>query len=199
MFVWSAVLCLCVLSVYPAGCQAWDVDPMPGYCWPTVYDAQPTSAQYWVTVSCLTPRWMRPSVTDGRPTLTQLWFKASWPYRQHASTFCMYVAYDRLCVRPVLVHCWPTVCGAGSALSILFCCDDDGGYCSVDSSISLVLIWCWAVVVGGGPALNQHWAFFSCLMGEQMTKNIDFELSYYHEYNITSFFQFLLTNQVITT
>ena len=27
-----------------------------GFCWPTVYDAEPTLAQYWVTVSCLTPR-----------------------------------------------------------------------------------------------------------------------------------------------
>ena len=35
------------------------------------------NAQYWVTVSCLTPHWMWASVTDGRPTLTQLWFKAS--------------------------------------------------------------------------------------------------------------------------
>ena len=51
-----SVLCLCVLSVYHAGGQARDLDPMPGYCWPTIYDAEPTLAQYWVTVSCLTPR-----------------------------------------------------------------------------------------------------------------------------------------------
>ena len=56
------------------GGQARDVDPMP-YCWPTVYDAQPTLAQYWTTVSCLTPHWMWASVTDGRPTLTQPWFQ----------------------------------------------------------------------------------------------------------------------------
>ena len=36
--------------------QTRDVDPMSGYCWPTVYDAEPTLAQYWDTVSCLTPR-----------------------------------------------------------------------------------------------------------------------------------------------
>ena len=54
LFVRS-VLCLCVLSVYHAGGQTRDVDPMPGYCWPTVYDAEPTLAKYWVTVSCLTP------------------------------------------------------------------------------------------------------------------------------------------------
>ena len=63
---------LCVISVYHAGGQTRDVDPMLGYCWPTVYDAEPTSAQYWVTVSCcLTPCWMWASFTDGGPTLTQ--------------------------------------------------------------------------------------------------------------------------------
>ena len=35
----KSILCLCVLSVYHAGGQTRDVDPMPGYCWPTVYDA----------------------------------------------------------------------------------------------------------------------------------------------------------------
>ena len=35
-----------------------------------------TLAQYWVTVSCLAPRWMWASVTDGGPTLTQPWLKA---------------------------------------------------------------------------------------------------------------------------
>ena len=52
----TSVLCLCVLSVYHAGGQTRDVDPVSGYCWPTVYDAKPTLAQYWVTVSCLMPR-----------------------------------------------------------------------------------------------------------------------------------------------
>ena len=47
----TSVLCLCVLSVYHAGGQTRDVDPMSGYCWPTVYDAELTLAQYWVTVS----------------------------------------------------------------------------------------------------------------------------------------------------
>ena len=67
----KSVMCLCVLSVYHAGGQTRDVDPMPGYCWPTVYDAEPTLAQYWVTVSCLMPRWMWASITDGGPILTQ--------------------------------------------------------------------------------------------------------------------------------
>ena len=51
----TSVLCLCVLLVYHAGGQTPDVDPMSGNCWPTVYDAEPTLAQYWVTVWCLTP------------------------------------------------------------------------------------------------------------------------------------------------
>ena len=28
--------------IYPAGVQTRDVDPMSGFCWPTVYDAEPT-------------------------------------------------------------------------------------------------------------------------------------------------------------
>ena len=51
---------------------------MPGFCWPTVYDAEPTLAQYWVTVSCLTPRWMWTSVTDGGPTLTLAQCRSIW-------------------------------------------------------------------------------------------------------------------------
>ena len=66
-----------VLSVYHTGGQTRDDDSMSGYCWTTVYDAKPTLAQYWVTMSCLTPRCMWASVTDGGPTLTQLLFKAS--------------------------------------------------------------------------------------------------------------------------
>ena len=67
-----------VLSVYYAGGQTRDVDPMSGYCWPTVYGAEPALAQYWVTVSCLTPRCIWASVIDEGPTLTQLLFKSSW-------------------------------------------------------------------------------------------------------------------------
>ena len=40
----TSVLCLCVLSVYHAGTQTRDVDPMSRYCWPTVYDAEQTLA-----------------------------------------------------------------------------------------------------------------------------------------------------------
>ena len=80
-YVTSVCVCvfsLCVLSVYHEGGQTRDVDPMSGYCWPT--DADPTIAQYWVTMSCLTPRWIRASVTDCGSTLTQLLFKALCGY-----------------------------------------------------------------------------------------------------------------------
>ena len=48
-----------VLSVYHAGGHTRDVDPMSGYFWPIIYNAEPTLAQYWATVSCLTPRWIK--------------------------------------------------------------------------------------------------------------------------------------------
>ena len=70
-----SVLCLWVLSVYHAGGQIRDVDHISGYCLTTVYEADPTLAQYWVSVSCLTPRWMWASVTDGGTTLTQPWLQ----------------------------------------------------------------------------------------------------------------------------
>ena len=74
-------LCLCVLSVcsafYHAGGQTWDVDQMLGWCWPTVYDAEPALAQYWATVSCLAPRWMIASVTDSGPTFNRHWIGVS--------------------------------------------------------------------------------------------------------------------------
>ena len=108
----SHQFCVCAFSR-----STRDVDSMSGYCSPTVYYAERTLAQYWITVSCLKPR------------------------------------------------------RAGA--------------------------------VGGGPTLNRYLACFSCLLGDQMTKKyriyIDFELSYYREYDITSFFQFLLTNQIINT
>ena len=72
--------CVCAFSVYRAGGQTRDYDPMPGYCRPTVYDAEPALAQSRVTVSCLTLRWMWASVTDGGPTLTQpLFFNLNRP------------------------------------------------------------------------------------------------------------------------
>ena len=42
----TSVLCLCVLSIYHAGGQTQDVDPMSDYYWPTVYDARQILPQY---------------------------------------------------------------------------------------------------------------------------------------------------------
>ena len=39
---------------------------------------------------------------------------------------------------------------------------------------ALALISFRADVVGGGPALTRHWACFSCLLGDQMTKKYRF-------------------------
>ena len=61
------------LSCRRSNTRRW---PNVGLLLATVYDAEPTLSQYWVTVSCLTPRWMWASVTDGGPTITELWFKA---------------------------------------------------------------------------------------------------------------------------
>ena len=33
--------------------QARDIDPMPGYCWPTVHDASPPLSQQWINALCL--------------------------------------------------------------------------------------------------------------------------------------------------
>ena len=45
-------LCLWVPS-FRAGDHTRDVDPMLGYCWPTVCDAGPVSNQHWFNTSCL--------------------------------------------------------------------------------------------------------------------------------------------------
>ena len=56
----------------------------------------------------------------------------------------MYVAYDRPGRHEVFARCWYSVGPQSAALDrrctgvgwtyILFCCDDDGCYCSVDST-----------------------------------------------------------------
>ena len=66
----SDQFCVCAFS--PSIMQAVKHETLTK--WPTVYDAEPTLAQCWVTVSCLTPRWMWAGVTDGGPTLTQPFF-----------------------------------------------------------------------------------------------------------------------------
>ena len=45
----------CLYVPFISGGQKRDVVTMLGYCWPTVYDADPTLAQYCATVSCLEP------------------------------------------------------------------------------------------------------------------------------------------------
>ena len=46
----SDQFCVCAfsLSIVQLGGQTRGVDPMQGYCWPTVYGAEPTLAQYSV-------------------------------------------------------------------------------------------------------------------------------------------------------
>ena len=52
----------------------------------------------------------------------------------------MYVAYDRPGKHEAFAQCWHTICGLDRHCTgvgwtyILFCCDDDGGYCSVDTT-----------------------------------------------------------------
>ena len=38
---------------------AWEIEPMSGQCWPTVFDGGPASSQHWFDVSCPTRyRWL---------------------------------------------------------------------------------------------------------------------------------------------
>ena len=168
----ETVLCLCVLSVYHAGGQTRDVDPMSGYCWRrsaiisqvlgylVVFNATPNVGQRHRRRANINPALVQSIVTVPPTCRYLLYVCGLWSSQQARS------------LRPVLVQCWPTVCDAGSALNrrwveyILFCCDDDGGYCSVDSthwpSVDLV------------PALNWHLACLSILLGDQMTKKYRF-------------------------
>ena len=174
---------------------------MSSYCWPTVHDAEVTLAQYWVAVWCFTPRWMWARVTDDGTTLINLFFKASWPYRQYAGTFCMYVAYDRPASHEAFAQCWFSVGPQSAALDrrctsvgwtyILFCCDDDKGYCSVNTthwpSVDLVPGWRRRRWTGIESALGLCLSFAEWSDDEKK----DFKLLYYREYNITSFFSLL--------
>ena len=116
----QTVLCLCSLSLYPAGGQTRDVYPMSGYCWPTVYDAQPTLAQYWVTVGQRHRR--RANIN---PALVQSIVTVPPTCRY----FCMHVAYDRPAgmkrspgVGTVLVHSLRRRNGVVPALGGLISC-----------------------------------------------------------------------------
>ena len=65
---------------------------MLGYRWPTVHDAEPTLAQYCVTVLWLAPRWMWASITHSGPTLTQLLVQSIMP----VLTACRYCQHEVL-------------------------------------------------------------------------------------------------------
>ena len=108
---------------------------------------------------------------------------------------CRYILY--VCTKRspgvaiVLAHSLRHWMGVGWTY-ILLCCDDDGGYSSVDSthwpSVDLVTGQRrrrWTAIESALGLFSFH---FSCLLGDQMTTNIHFELSYYREYNITFFF-----------
>ena len=80
----------------------------------------------------------------------------------------MYVAYDRPNRHEAFAQCWYSASPQSAALDrpcfgvgwtyVLFCCDDDGAYCSVDTthwpSVDLM------------PSLNRHLACISCLLGD---------------------------------
>ena len=117
-----SVLCLSFFSVYHAGGQARNADPMPVYCWPTVYDTEPTLVQYWFTVSCLTPCRMWASVTDSGPTLTQLLFK----------TLCRYYSQHEVGLLTRVEWILASTSDAGPTFNIR-CCVSVGLHCQTRS------------------------------------------------------------------
>ena len=128
--------------------QTRDVNPMPGYCWPTVYDAEPTLAQYWVAVSCLTPHWMWASVTDRGPTLTQLLLKASCRYySQHEVgllTTAKWILASTGDAGPTFNRHW---------VGVSLHCQT---HSPANRGVEPVLVLCWAGVADGGPELDQY-------------------------------------------
>ena len=46
------------LDEWPITKQPRDTEPMLGWCWPIVYDADPTSTQHWFSVSWLLWTWL---------------------------------------------------------------------------------------------------------------------------------------------
>ena len=127
---------------------------MSGYCWPTVYVAEPTLAQYWVTVLCLTPRWMWASVTDGGPTFTQLLFKASWVYySQHIVgllTPVEWILASTGDAGPEFTRHWVCV----------------GLHClTPQPSKHEALNQCWFYAGPASQTVGQNWVNDSCLLG----------------------------------
>ena len=145
-----------VLSVYHAGGQTREVDPMSGYCWPTVYGAEPTLAQYRVTVPCLTPRCMWTSVTEGGPTLTQLLLKASGGYYSQHEVGLLTTVEWILASTGDVGQTLPDT-GTVSACTAWPAAQQTRG-------VEPVLVLCWASIADGGPELVQHCVNVSCLL-----------------------------------
>ena len=78
----SHQFCVCAFCFLRPSCRRSNTRRWPnvGLLLASRLRRESTLAQCWVTVSCLTPRWMWASITDGGPTLTQLLFKASCGY-----------------------------------------------------------------------------------------------------------------------
>ena len=107
----TSVFCLCSLTVYHAGGQTRDVDPMSGWAnislvlgYRVVFDATLHVGQSHKRRANMNPALVQSIVTVPPICRYLLYVCGLWLSRQARN------------VRPVLVECWPTVCGAGSAL-----------------------------------------------------------------------------------
>ena len=125
-------------------------------------------AQYWVTVSCLAPRWMWASVTHGGPTLTQLWFKASCRFRQHeVLTRAEWILASTGDVGPTFNRHWvgvslnspPAVSTTRPIAMLLNAAQQTRG---VETVLSC----------DAGPALDQLWVNILCLLGVLTSHNV---------------------------
>ena len=140
----SHQFCICVFS--SAGGQTRDVDPMSGYCWPTVYDAEQTVAQYWVAVSCLMPRWMWASVTDSGPTLPRFG-------SNHVSVSLTRKCVGVTCISPMPGRvCWPLTADSGPLST------------QRAQSICVAFVQCWTNVENVGPTLQKCCTRVLCLL-----------------------------------
>ena len=157
-------LCVCVShwfmfsAFYLAGGRL--VDPMLGWCWPTVYDAEPTLAQYldYCVVFNATlnvgqrHRWQ----ANINPALVQSIVPPAWSTNygwmeipapatlaQHSTVIESVPAS-----RPTRLQQYAARPAAQQK-----------------RGVKPVLIWCWASVADSGPELDQHWVNVSCLLG----------------------------------
>ena len=139
----TPVRSVCVCAFSPSVCPILSCRRSNTRRWPnagpTVYDADPTWAQYWVTVSCLAPRWMWASVTDGGPTLTQLWIKSAG-----TASMKYWLGLNGYCPAPATLAQHLTDIGSVSA-------------CTGQQKAMSIVQWLMARAGDGGPALNQHW------------------------------------------